>query len=273
MSGITASGDAGSSSDADHRDADHRDADRRSEAPPSPDLFPGWATWVDQSCRMVEAAGQWRRPRAFDALGPAGLLDAGLSTCSHRTTPVVSFASNDYLGLASDPDVVAAAHQALDRWGAGAGASRLVTGSRPVHHRLEEELAAWKGCQQAVVLPTGFAANLSVLTVFGTEGAQVFSDELNHASIIDGCRMSRAGVTVYPHRDLAFLDAALGRSPGRPIIVSDTVFSMDGDTADLRGLSELARRSRRMARQSRWRVTTQKPISFRWIGAHSRRSA
>ncbi len=114
--------------------------------------------------------------------------------------PVVSFASNDYLGLTTDPEVVAAAHRALDRWGAGAGASRLVTGSRPVHAELESALAAWKGCDQAAVFPTGFAANLSVLSVFGTEGAHVFSDELNHASIIDGCRLGRAAVDRLPAR-------------------------------------------------------------------------
>ena len=206
-----------------------------------------WTAWVDESCRVVEAAGQWRRPRSFDARGPAGLLEgAGTGADGSRgpddAGPVVSFASNDYLGLAADPDVVAAAHHALDRWGSGSGASRLVTGSRPVHDALEVALAAWKGCPRATLFPTGFAANLSVLSVFGTEGAHVFSDELNHASIIDGCRMGRAAVTVFPHRDLARLDAAMAGTPGRPIIISDTVFSMDGDEADLDGLMTLADR-------------------------------
>jgi 8-amino-7-oxononanoate synthase len=187
---------------------------------------------------MVEAAGQWRRPRSFDAKGPAGLLEA----TGTAPRPVVSFASNDYLGLTTDPEVVAAAHRALDRWGSGSGASRLVTGSRPVHAELEAELASWKECDRAVVLPTGFAANLSVLSVFGGQGAHVFSDELNHASIIDGCRLGRAGVTVYPHRDLGRLDALVAGSPGRPVIVTDTVFSMDGDEADLAGLVSLAHR-------------------------------
>ncbi|MGO8872752.1 MAG: aminotransferase class I/II-fold pyridoxal phosphate-dependent enzyme [Acidimicrobiales bacterium] len=198
----------------------------------------GWAAWADESCRVVEAAGQWRRPRTFDAAGPVGLLEGAAGGLS----PVVSFASNDYLGLSSHPDVVAAAHRALDRWGAGSGASRLVTGSRPVHAELEDALASWKECEGAVVLPTGFAANLAVLSVFGTEGAEVFSDELNHASIIDGCRMARARVTVYPHLDLDRLDAALAGSVGRPIVVSDTVFSMDGDAVDLDRLVEVAGR-------------------------------
>jgi len=201
---------------------------------------------VDQSCRVVEAAGQWRRPRSFDALGPEGALEGHRPAGDDDHGPgggrVVSFASNDYLGLTTDPEVVAAAHRALDRWGTGSGASRLVTGSRPVHADLESALASWKGCERAVVFPTGFAANLSVLSVFGSEGAHVFSDELNHASIIDGCRLGRAGVTVYPHGDLGALDAALAGSPGRPIVISDTVFSMDGDQADVAGLWSVAAR-------------------------------
>jgi 8-amino-7-oxononanoate synthase len=202
-----------------------------------------WAAWVDESCGVVEAAGQWRRPRTFDASGPLGALE-GHSRSHGGDGAVVSFASNDYLGLTTDPGVVAAAHRALDRWGTGSGASRLVTGSRPVHAELESALASWKGCERAVVFPTGFAANLSVLSVFGTEGAHVFSDELNHASIIDGCRLGRAGVSVYPHGDLDALDAALARTPGRPIVISDTVFSMDGDRADLPGLLAVAARHR-----------------------------
>jgi len=197
-----------------------------------------WTAWVDGSCRMVEAAGQWRRPRAFDAKGPAGLLEE----VDAAPRSVVSFASNDYLGLTADPEVVGAAHRALDRWGSGSGASLRVTGSRPVHAELEAALASWKECDRALVLPTGFAANLSVLSVFGDVGAHVFSDELNHASIIDGCRLGRAGVSVYPHGDLDRLDALVGRTPGRRIIVTDTVFSMDGDEADLAGLVSLAQR-------------------------------
>jgi 8-amino-7-oxononanoate synthase len=210
------------------------------------DRGPGspWSSWVDRACEAVAAAGQWRQPRTFDALGPTGRLDPGGGGPEVPGTPsrVVSFASNDYLGLSSHPDVVDAAHRALDRWGAGSGASRLVTGSRPVHDELEAALASWKECERAVLLPTGFAANLSVLSVFGTEGARVFSDGLNHASIIDGCRLARAPVTIYPHGDLGALDAALGAAGGRSVVVSDTVFSMDGDAADLEGLMRVARR-------------------------------
>jgi 8-amino-7-oxononanoate synthase len=207
-----------------------------------------WTAWVDDACASVEAAGRWRAPRTFDALGPAGTLDdrpdgpGAAPRGSEGGSPVVSFASNDYLGLSAHPEVVAAAHAALDRWGTGSGASRLVTGSRPVHAALEADLAAWKGCERAVVFPTGFAANLSVLSVFGTAGVHVHSDELNHASIVDGCRLARGTVHVYPHRDLAALEAALAAAPGRRLVVTDTVFSMDGDAADLDGLCALASR-------------------------------
>ena len=199
-----------------------------------------WSGWVEQSCRVVEAAGQWRAPRTFDSFGPTGELDT--APAQDGPAQVVSFASNDYLGLSAHPGVIAAAHRALDRWGSGSGGSRLVTGSRPVHRALEEALASWKGCDRAVVFPTGFAANLSVLSVFGTEGACVFSDELNHASIIDGCRIARAEVTVYRHGDLAQLDGLLRACAGRALIVTDTVFSMDGDSADLEALVDLAER-------------------------------
>ena len=203
-----------------------------------------WSGWVEESCRAVEAAGQWRHPRMFDALGPIGyLIDRpGGAEGGTPGDEVVSFASNDYLGLACHPAVAADAHQAIDRWGSGSGGSRLITGTRPVHVELESALAEWKQCGGAVVFPTGFAANLSVLSVFGVEGAHVFSDELNHASIIDGCHAARADVTVYPHRDLDRLDAMVAASVGRPIIVSDTVFSMDGDLADLAGLVDVAGR-------------------------------
>ncbi len=212
--------------------SDHAAVSSLSSPEPSP-----WSHWVDQSCQMVEAAGQWRTPRTFDALGTSGLLD-------DNPTPVISFASNDYLGLTSHPEVIAAAHEALERWGSGSGASRLVTGSRPVHRALESELASWKGSDQAVVFSTGFAANLSVLSVFGSKGTRVFSDELNHASIIDGCRIARSEVVVYPHGDLAALDIALAGAPGRAMIVSDTVFSMDGDAVDVDGLLDVAARHR-----------------------------
>jgi len=191
-----------------------------------------WSSWVEGELDATRSAGLWREVRSFDALGPAGTLDG---------RPVVSFASNDYLGLGSHPAVAAGAAAALERWGSSAGASRLVVGSRPVHHELEVELAAWKGTAGALVFPTGFVANLGVLGVVGGPGVTVLSDELNHASIIDGCRLSRAEVLRYRHNDLDHLDALLAEASGRVVVVTDSVFSMDGDVAPVDGLAERCR--------------------------------
>ena len=206
-----------------------------------------WAALVEARTRELQAQGRWRRPVVFDARGPGGTLRSGFAPAGDGTRDeadekVVAFASNDYLGLSTHPAVVAAAHEALDRWGAGAGASRLVTGSRPVHAELEGELAAWHGAARAVVFPTGFAANLGVLGAFGDAGVLVASDELNHASIVDGARLARADVAVYPHRDVAHLDGLLRARGGAAIVVSDLVFSMDGDVAPVDDLAACCRR-------------------------------
>jgi len=196
-----------------------------------------WPDRIRGALQQVVDEGRWRAPRSFDARGPVGGLDG--------VRHVVSFASNDYLGLSAHPAVVQGAHEALDRWGAGAGASRLVTGSRPVHHELEAALAQWKGTEAAVCFPTGFAANLGVLSTLGGPGVRVLSDELNHASIIDGCRLSRSSLAVYRHRDLGHLEELLvaGRPQGTPaLVVTDTVFSMDGDAAHLEELLPLCAR-------------------------------
>jgi 8-amino-7-oxononanoate synthase len=193
-----------------------------------------WQDWAGETSDAIRAAGQWREPRDLDAAGPEGKLEPD-------GRPVVSFASNDYLGLSQHPRVIAAAGAALDRWGTGSGSARLIVGSRPVHTELEAALADWKRAEHAVMFPTGFAANLSVLTTFGGRDVLICSDELNHASIIDGCRMSRSEVSVYRHGDAGHVDAMLRASAGsgrRAIVVTDTVFSMDGDAAPV---GELAR--------------------------------
>lgn len=158
-------------------------------------------------------------------------------------TDVVSFAGNDYLGLSAHPTVIAAAKDALDRWGTGSGGSRLVTGARPVHRDLELALADWKGTQRAVLFPTGFAANLGVLAALGTPGTRIVSDERNHASIIDGARLARADVAIWPHGDMAALRALLADRSLPTIVVADTVFSMDGDTLDVAAVADECRRT------------------------------
>ena len=189
-----------------------------------------WQRWARSEMEGISAAGRRRTVRDFDARGPAGLLPDGRE--------IISFASNDYLGLTAHPAVIAGARAALDRWGAGAGSARLIVGSRPVHSELEAELAAWKNTEAAVLFPNGFAANLGVLQTFGGRDVVVCSDELNHASIIDGCRMARARVEVYPHKDLASLRSLL-EANDRTIVVTDTVFSMDGDAAPIDDIADL----------------------------------
>ena len=191
-----------------------------------------WNKWAAEKNTITREQGQWRRIRDFDASGVTGTVDG---------RPVVSFASNDYLGLSAHPLVVAAATDALQRWGAGSGSARLIVGSRPIHSALERELAGWKNCESAVLFPKGFTTNLGVLTAFGSEETVIFSDEMNHASIVDGCRLAKATVRKFPHGDVAELDKMLERS-ARSIIVSDTIFSIDGDAAPVDDLVTVARR-------------------------------
>jgi len=195
-----------------------------------------WREWAEGETARIHDAGQWREPRDLDAAGPEGKL-------APDGRPVVSFASNDYLGLTQHPAVVAAAHAALDRWGAGAGSARLIVGSRPIHSELEAALAAWKHTERAVLFPTGFATNLGVLTTFAGPGAFVVSEELNHASIVDGCRLARAEPAISRHADAAHVDELLTSSDAtRKVVVTDSVFSMDGDLAPLDDLTEICAR-------------------------------
>jgi 8-amino-7-oxononanoate synthase len=195
-----------------------------------------WSARASAEAAAIRAAGRWRQPRAWDNDGPGAATVTGPD--GRR---VVSFASNDYLGLTRHPAVVAAAHQAVDRWGTGAGAARLLGGSRPVHHQLEDELAAWKGAEAAALFPTGYAANLGVLTALGGPGVLVCSDERNHASIVDGCRLARAEVAVYRHCDAGHLREVLAERPAVPaVVVTETVVSMDGDLAPVAELGEVS---------------------------------
>ena len=189
--------------------------------------------WREHICTQLDAlrnAHRWREPIVFDGDGIHGTV---------RDHNVIAFASNDYLGLSQHPAVRAAAHEAIDRFGAGTGASRLVVGSRSVHAELEAAIAAWKHTDAALLFPNGYAANLGALSALGGPDVTLFSDELNHASIIDGCRLSRSRVVVYRHGDMNHLSELLKTASGRKLIVSDAVFSMDGDMAPLPELVEL----------------------------------
>jgi 8-amino-7-oxononanoate synthase len=156
---------------------------------------------------------------------------------------VLAFCSNDYLGLANHPRIVEAAIEAASRCGVGEGASHLLTGHSAVHERLEEKLAEFMQMPRTLLFSTGYQANIGAVTALAGPEDAIFSDALNHASLIDGVRLSRARVVRYPHADLAFLSGALAESDARTkLIVTDGVFSMDGDIAPLPAMLDLSER-------------------------------
>jgi 8-amino-7-oxononanoate synthase len=156
---------------------------------------------------------------------------------------LLNFSSNNYLGLSTHPEVVEAFNAYAHRYGVGAGASRLISGNMEIHAELENAVARFKGREAALVFSSGYLANLGILDVLGAPKAEIFSDELNHASIVDGCRLSRAGIRVYRHGDAASLEELLKASASRrKIIVTDGVFSMKGDIAPLPELVALKKR-------------------------------
>lgn len=190
---------------------------------------------VRAELRELAEVHRLRVPRVVDGTQGARVVLEGRE--------VVNFASNDYLGLAGDPRLVQAAASALEEGGTGVGASRLIVGNHRQHVRLEQAVADWLRCGGVALFNTGYAANVGVLTALLRAGDVVFSDELNHASIIDGCRLSRADVVVVPHRDYGFLQAALATPRGRRrLVVSESLFSMDGDIADIAALAALCSR-------------------------------
>ncbi len=178
--------------------------------------------------------GLFRSPRVLDGEQAARASVDGRS--------VVNLSSNNYLGLTTHPRLRARAEEALRRYGVGSGSVRTIAGTMDIHLELERRLAAFKQTDAAVVFQSGFAANAGTVAAILTKDDVVVSDELNHASIIDGCRLSRAEIRVFPHRDLNGARAALRDLPRRQrtLLVSDGVFSMDGDLGALPGLCDLA---------------------------------
>ena len=198
----------------------------------APRRFDGLADALDAR----QAAGLSRRCRTLEGpTGPTAIVDG---------RELVVFASNDYLDLARDPRVVKAAADAANEFGAGSGGARLTTGTQPPHVRLESALAKFKGSEAVLLYGTGYMANVGAISALVGKGDVVLSDELNHASIIDGCRLSGADVLVYRHGDMEDLDRKLGacREHRRRLAVSDGVFSMDGDILDLPRFLEVTRR-------------------------------
>ncbi|WP_239472261.1 8-amino-7-oxononanoate synthase [Streptomyces sp. NEAU-S7GS2] len=193
-------------------------------AAPSRPVYGAAFDWIDEARAARHRAGLVRslRPRPADSR----LLD---------------LASNDYLGLARHPEVTRGAAAAAHRWGAGATGSRLVTGSTELHARLEAELAAFCGFEAALVLSSGYAANLAAVTALTAPGTLLVSDAGNHASLIDGCRLSRARTEVAPHADPEAVREVLTGHDGRALAVTDAVFSVDGDAAPLPALAEACR--------------------------------
>jgi glycine C-acetyltransferase/8-amino-7-oxononanoate synthase len=196
---------------------------------------------IEERLAELERRGLSRRLRLVSGpQGPTVLLDG---------QPVLLLCSNNYLGLANHPRVREAAAEAAMRWGVGAGASRLISGTMTVHRRLEERLAAFERRRACLLFGSGYLANIGVIGALAGSGDTVFSDELNHASIIDGCRLSRADVVVYRHCDVEHLLWSMrhhgGRREGRGgrLIVTDSVFSMDGDVAPLEEIVEIANAS------------------------------
>lgn len=196
-------------------------------------------SWVPNRLAAIDDAGLRRRLRWVEgAAGP--FVDVELPGGIQRR--LLHLCSNGYLGLAADPRVAAAAADAADRFGTGSGASRLVTGSQQLHRQLEEELADWQGTEAATIFSSGYLANLGVVTSLAGRGDTIISDERNHASLIDGCRLSGANIRVFDHGDLEHAEKLTEDAPGRRLLVSDGVFSMDGDAADIAGLCDLSER-------------------------------
>lgn len=196
----------------------------------------GMLQFIEQELERLKQEGLYRRLRRVDGeQGPTLCLDG---------REVINLCSNNYLGLANHPVLRAAARQAVERYGCGSGASRLISGNMALHEELEDRIARLKGTEAALVFNTGFQANIGLIATLVGEGDTVFSDALNHASIIDGCRLSRARTVVYPHCDLNRLEEELkkARGEGRKVVVTETVFSMDGDVAPLEAIVGLAER-------------------------------
>ena len=190
---------------------------------------------LERELKTLTEAGLRRRRRTVEDRSAASYTVDGRKT--------INFASNDYLGLADHPAITDAAIRGARRWGVGSGASHLVSGHFAVHEALERRLAAFVGCASSLLFSTGYMVNSGVIPALVGRGDAIFADRLIHASLVDGALLSRADLRRYPHGDLAALEKALATSRApRKLIVTDSVFSMDGDIAPLPELLALAER-------------------------------
>ena len=184
---------------------------------------------------------QWKQEGLWQ---PLRVLESACAAQSQFDgQPVINLASNNYLGLTTHPRLREAAIDAVRRFGAGSGAVRTISGTMSLHLELEQRIARFKDVEALVVFQSGFAANAGTVSAILAPGDHIVSDELNHASIIDGCRLSKAAIHVFPHKDVAAAGrilASLDADPGRKLLITDGVFSMDGDIAPLPGLVEVA---------------------------------
>src|SRR5579859_463378 len=192
-------------------------------------------SYLGEQLEAWRQAGTYQRLRVLESpCEPISLVDG---------REVINLASNNYLGLADHPKLVEAAVAAAQKYGAGSGAVRTISGTMSLHMELERRIAAFKKVEACVVFQSGFAANAGTVSAILTPEDHIISDALNHASIIDGCRLSKAKIHVFPHKDVAAAEkilAELDGVPGRKLLISDGVFSMDGDIGPLPGLVEAA---------------------------------
>jgi glycine C-acetyltransferase len=190
--------------------------------------------WIDDELAALKEAGLFTNIRTIDSAMDARVTIDGRS--------LLNFCANNYLGLANHPRLRAAATSAIEKYGIGPGAVRTIAGTMSLHLQLEEKLAAFKHAEACITLQSGFTANLATIPALVGKGDVIFSDELNHASIIDGCRLSRAKVVRYKHNDVADLQRIIQQTTeyNRRLIVTDGVFSMDGDVAPLDKICDVA---------------------------------
>ena len=190
--------------------------------------------WIDEEIANLKEQGLYNHIRTIESAMDGWVVINGRE--------MLNFCANNYLGLANHPRLKAAAKDAIDEYGVGPGAVRSIAGTITLHDKLEQALAEFKHAEACLTFQSGFTANLATIPALVGKEDVIFSDELNHASIIDGCRLSRAKIVGYAHNDMADLEAKLGEHTnfGRRLIVSDGVFSMDGDIAPLDKLCDLA---------------------------------